>query len=116
MLLQIRELDTAREDLLLKVQAQRDIIFVMLDSGLGKVDAVDFQDSIVIDHPPQERPGIKLAFSKVDGSLGREMAFREFLVIFRYWQAIIRQCRNRESGPALRAPLAWYRDVDDGRR
>lgn len=116
MLLQIRELDTAWEDLLLKVQAQRDIIFVMLDSGLGQVNAVDFQDSVVVDHSPQERPGIELAFSKVDGSLGCEMAFCKFLVVLRYWQVIIRQRRDRESGPALRAPLGWDRDVDDGGR
>lgn len=78
---------------------------------------MNFQNPVVVDHPPQELPGIELAFPEVNRPLGREMELGEFIFILRDRDFVVCRRRNRESGPSLRALVCcWDRDIDDGGR
>lgn len=81
MFLQVGKLNTTRQDLLLEIQPQRDIILRMLDPPLGQVDAVDLQHPVVVDHPPPVHSRIHLAVAEVDRPLGREKAFRKGIFV-----------------------------------
>lgn len=116
MLLQVRELDSARKYLLLKIQAQSNIVFEMLDSTLGQIHAMNLQDPVVVDHPPQERSRVNSAFPEVDRPLGREKTFGEFIFVFRDRLFVFCRRRYGESSPSLRALVCRDRYVDDGGR
>ena len=88
----------------------------MLNSTLGQIHAVNLQDSVVVDHPPQDRARVNIAFPEIDRPLGREKTFREFIFVFRDRLFVFCRRRNGESGSSLRTLVCRDRDVDDGGR
>lgn len=113
MILRVCQRDARREDLLVEMEAQGNIVLGVLRTALRQIRALKLQRLVVIDDPPQERPRIDPAFTKVDGTLCREVPLSKLVFVFGDWGIVVGGRGDRKTRPTERALMRRHLNVSD---